>query len=120
MAWGLSPPPPSSFQADLLRYAPPSGRFWSHFGLEFSLGNPSLLETRVRGVECRIRVVAAKRTNLSKKLRFEVFKRDGFRCQYCGAAAPDVLLVVDHVNPVAKGGKNNILNLITACEPCNA
>lgn len=64
--------------------------------------------------------MAAKRTGLSKKLRFEVFKRDGFRCQYCGASAPDVLLVVDHIHPVAAGGKNNILNLITACEPCNA
>lgn len=65
-------------------------------------------------------VVAAKRKALSKKLRFEVFKRDGFRCQYCGVSAPDVLLVVDHIHPVAGGGKNDILNLITACEPCNA
>ena len=65
-------------------------------------------------------VVAAKRKGLGKKLRFEVFKRDGFRCQYCGASAPDVLLVVDHIHPVAGGGKNDILNLITACEPCNA
>lgn len=64
--------------------------------------------------------VAAKRKGLSKKLRFEVFKRDGFRCQYCGVSAPDVLLVVDHIHPVAGGGKNDILNLITACEPCNA
>ena len=65
-------------------------------------------------------VVATKRTGLSKKLRLEVFKRDGFRCQYCGASAPEVILVVDHIHPVAKGGKNGILNLITACEPCNA
>jgi hypothetical protein len=64
--------------------------------------------------------MAAKRVGLSKKARFEVFKRDGFRCQYCGAAAPDVLLVVDHLLPVAKGGKNNLLNLVTACQPCNA
>lgn len=62
----------------------------------------------------------AKRVGLSKKARFEVFKRDGFRCQYCGAVAPDVLLVVDHILPVAKGGKNSLLNLITACQPCNA
>ena len=64
--------------------------------------------------------MANKRTGLTKKLRFEVFKRDGFRCQYCGASAPDVLLVVDHIHPVASGGKNGILNLITACQPCNA
>lgn len=63
---------------------------------------------------------AAKRKSLTKKLRFEVFKRDKFRCQYCGAEAPGVVLVVDHVAPVAKGGKNDMLNLITACFGCNA
>jgi len=31
----------------------------------------------------------AKRKSLSKKVRFEVFKRDSFQCQYCGASAPD-------------------------------
>lgn len=60
-----------------------------------------------------------KRKGLSKKTRFEVFKRDSFTCQYCGAQAPDVVLRVDHINPVAGGGDNDILNLITACEPCN-
>lgn len=61
-----------------------------------------------------------KRKPLSKKTRFEVFKRDGFKCQYCGAAAPDATLVVDHINPVAEGGSNEIMNLITACQACNA
>lgn len=62
--------------------------------------------------------MANKRPSLSKKLRFEVFKLDGFQCQYCGASAPDVLLVVDYIHPVASGGKNGFLNLITACLPC--
>ena len=65
-------------------------------------------------------MAATKRSSPTKKLRFEVFKRDSFRCQYCGTAAPDVLLMVDHVHPVAEGGTNDILNLITACQPCNA
>lgn len=56
----------------------------------------------------------------SKKLRFEVFKRDRFTCQYCGAMAPDVVLHIDHVSPVSKGGQNDILNLITACLECNS
>ena len=60
-----------------------------------------------------------KRKTISKKLRFEVFKRDSFTCQYCGAKAPDVLLHVDHITPVSKGGKNTLLNLVTACECCN-
>lgn len=59
------------------------------------------------------------RKAISKKIRFEVFKRDSFKCQYCGKASPDVVLVVDHIMPVKDGGDNEITNLITACEPCN-
>lgn len=62
----------------------------------------------------------AKRKPLSKKTRFEIFKRDSFTCQYCGAVAPDVLLHIDHIIPVASGGTNEFLNLITSCQACNA
>ncbi len=51
------------------------------------------------------------REAISKKRRFDVFKRDGFACQYCGATPPGVLLHVDHINPVALGGKSGIDNL---------
>ena len=61
-----------------------------------------------------------KRKAIGDKLRFEVFKRDQFKCQYCGKAAPDVVLNVDHINPVSKGGENDILNLVTSCEDCNS
>ena len=60
-----------------------------------------------------------KRKAIGDKLRFEVFKRDQFKCQYCGKAAPDVILHVDHINPVSKGGDNEILNLVTSCMDCN-
>jgi len=60
------------------------------------------------------------RQAISKKLRFEVFKRDSFTCQYCGAKAPEVVLNVDHIEPVAEGGTNDIINLVTACKDCNA
>jgi hypothetical protein len=59
------------------------------------------------------------RRQLPKQIRFEVFKRDKFTCQYCGRSAPEVILEVDHIKPVSKGGKNDILNLITACRDCN-
>lgn len=62
---------------------------------------------------------AAKRKALSKKTRFEVFKRDSFTCQYCGDEAPKAVLHVDHINPVANGGDNDITNLITSCATCN-
>jgi DNA-directed RNA polymerase subunit RPC12/RpoP len=61
----------------------------------------------------------AKRRAMSAKTRFEVFKRDGFVCQYCGAHPPDVLLEVDHIVAVKNGGVNDPDNLTTACERCN-
>jgi len=59
------------------------------------------------------------RKSTGKRLRFEVFERDHFMCQYCGAQPPDVVLVADHANPVAAGGPTSLDNLITACETCN-
>jgi len=61
------------------------------------------------------------RSHLSKKIRFEIFKRDGFRCVYCGAVPSDtVLLECDHIKPVAEGGTNEVDNLVTACGACNS
>lgn len=59
------------------------------------------------------------RKAISKKLRFEVFKRDGFQCHYCGVTPPKAILQIDHIFPVAQGGTNDIDNLITSCQPCN-
>lgn len=53
------------------------------------------------------------------KMRFEVFKRDDFTCQYCGRKTPKVILECDHVVPRAEGGLDEIENLITSCFECN-
>lgn len=57
---------------------------------------------------------------VSKRLRYEIFKRDGHTCRYCGATAPDVKLTIDHVTPEALGGTDTPDNLVTACGPCNS
>lgn len=57
---------------------------------------------------------------VSKRLRFEIFKRDSNACRYCGAAAPDVKLTIDHVTPTALGGNDAPDNLVTACADCNS
>lgn len=48
--------------------------------------------------------------------RFNVFLRDKFTCQYCGAQED---LTFDHVIPRSKGGSTTWENVITACSPCN-
>lgn len=60
-----------------------------------------------------------KRRQISTRIRFEIFKRDGFTCQYCGAHPPQSILHVDHIVPVKEGGGNEETNLVTACETCN-
>ncbi len=60
------------------------------------------------------------RSGLSLSLRFEVFRRDDYRCQICGATASDnARLEVDHKNPVAKEGTDDMSNLWTLCFECN-
>jgi hypothetical protein len=59
------------------------------------------------------------RKSTGKRLRFSVFQRDQFTCQYCGAQPPDVVLVCDHIEPASKGGATTLDNLITSCVACN-
>lgn len=57
--------------------------------------------------------------SVSKRLRFEILRRDNHTCQYCGEKAPDVTLHVDHVVPVTLGGSDKPDNLVAACKDCN-
>ena len=55
------------------------------------------------------------RSPIPPKLRFDVLRRDKYVCQYCGACGPNVELQIDHIIPVARGGKDEMNNLKTAC-----
>jgi 5-methylcytosine-specific restriction endonuclease McrA len=48
--------------------------------------------------------------------RFNVFLRDRFSCQYCGAHQE---LTFDHLIPRSKGGITSWENVVSACSPCN-
>lgn len=55
---------------------------------------------------------------VTKRIRFEVLRRDEFTCRYCRSR--DNALTVDHVVPVALGGSDDPSNLVAACKDCNA
>ena len=64
--------------------------------------------------------IAASREPIPAGLRFAVLRRDGFRCAYCGRGeAEGVKLHLDHIVPVARGGRTELENLVTACVTCN-
>jgi hypothetical protein len=59
---------------------------------------------------------------LSPSLRFDVLKRDSYRCRLCGVSAKDgehIRLEVDHITPRSRGGTHEIHNLWTLCWDCN-
>lgn len=49
--------------------------------------------------------------------RQNIFKRDGYRCMYCGSHTD---LTIDHVIPKSQGGRDAWENLATACQTCNS
>lgn len=70
--------------------------------------------------EGKMSFVKKQRAIVTDSLRYDVLKRDGFRCCICGATANDgVKLEVDHIVPISKGGKSILGNLQTLCERCN-
>lgn len=60
------------------------------------------------------------RNKMTPSLRYEILKRDGFKCQTCGHTKDDgAKLHVDHIRPVSDGGLTVRENLRTLCEDCN-
>ena len=51
--------------------------------------------------------------------RVNVFTRDRYTCQYCGARPPRSQLNLDHVVPRALGGKTTWENVVCSCVDCN-
>ena len=59
---------------------------------------------------------------ISDKLRYQVLKRDNFKCCACGASPakdPSVELHIDHIIPWSKGGESTLEDLQTLCSKCN-
>lgn len=61
----------------------------------------------------------SQRNAISARTRFELLKRDGFKCRYCGISASVVPIHIDHVVPVSAGGSDATDNLVTSCADCN-
>lgn len=66
--------------------------------------------------------VQGQRALMTSALRRKILERDGFKCRKCGAnieAEPNLLLEVDHIVPLSKGGLTQEDNLQTLCWRCN-
>lgn len=75
---------------------------------------------RLAATDRRLRDEADAPRRISVATRTHIMERDQFRCRRCGAVAPNVRLVVDHILPVSLGGGAGWYNLQTLCSECNA
>ena len=74
--------------------------------------NDFYLDEEIWNAICRV-----ERGKVTNKIRFAIYFRDGYRCKKCGRKTKD--LEIDHIIPIAKGGKTTYNNLQTLCHRCN-
>lgn len=89
---------------------------WKRAVLLIVKGKALALSPQVVKLVEYIRVPFA-RVNMINPSKALIYKRDGNKCQYCGATKH---LTIDHVNPRALGGGDTWSNMVVACYPCNS
>ena len=103
-----------------LRYTSPKGRNSYHSQKRYLAHHIERLLVEMKKEENFKASKSYQRRMMTDSLRYDILKRDGFKCVLCGRAASDgVQLHVDHIKPVSKGGKTVSNNLRTLCDQCN-
>ena len=64
-------------------------------------------------------VPIARKREIVRFSRINIFLRDAYTCQYCGDRFTKIHLTLDHVIPIVQGGRKSWENIVTACKPCN-
>jgi 5-methylcytosine-specific restriction endonuclease McrA len=54
-----------------------------------------------------------------RRVRSNIYRRDGGRCVWCDRHLDMRDATLDHVTPKSAGGGNTQQNLVLACSPCN-
>lgn len=103
-----------------ISYTSPAGR--NHYSKQYLLKKESIDEifTRIEDRKESEKSIDYQRYLMTSGKRYDILRRDNFRCQICGRSQSDgAKLEVDHIIPVSKGGKTVDENLQTLCHECN-
>lgn len=104
------------------QYTSPKGRNSYRNSKTFNFDNIKSLLKRAQERQEHERTKTYQRNLMTQSLRYDIMKRDSFRCQICGRSVknnPNIELEVDHIIPISKGGKTVKSNLQTLCKECN-
>ena len=103
-------------------YISPQGKSELINSFLFSSINIGKLHNLVRSAVIKREKREVQRTMMTPELREAIIRRDNWTCQMCGNSVfkePNLLLEVDHIIPLSKGGKTEPNNLQTLCWRCN-
>ncbi len=104
------------------RYVSPAGRSMRSHTVTLDAGTIRELVSAISENIGKSGHKRAQRAAMTNDLREAIKKRDNYTCQKCGNSVykePNLLLEVDHIIPIAKGGKTEADNLQTLCWRCN-
>ncbi len=105
-----------------MSYTSPAGRKFRSATVTLDNQRLQLLQTKVSELADKQNFAKHQRKRMTAKLRKEILERDNYTCQVCGNSIynePNLLLEVDHIVPVSKGGETTAANLQTLCWKCN-
>jgi hypothetical protein len=100
------------------------GTYYNHFG-SWKKALIEFVKYKNSGVIIKEAVnnIASKRKTINNSLRYDIMKRDRFKCSICGDSPSNnlsTILEIDHIIPVNKGGLTTESNLQTICRKCNS
>lgn len=110
------------FPKYIFKYTSSGGNAGTQCDIIFDINNLNRFVTYLSETIKFKKSAAGQRALMTSKLRREILERDGYVCKNCGASQknePNLLLEVDHIIPISKGGITSPDNLQTLCWRCN-
>lgn len=110
------------FPKYVFQYTSPGGNTSRQYNIVMDLDNLNKFVVYLSEKIKYKKSAAGQRALMTSKLRREIKERDHFTCQHCGVSLsqePHLLLEIDHIVPVSKGGLTTEDNLQTLCWRCN-
>lgn len=90
---------------------------WKTFMRQIDLMETEILEAAGEEGKLVKAIIRKSQRQISQDVSWRVFRRDGFKCRYCGA--DDCPLTVDHLVLWEEGGPTEEINLLASCKRCN-
>ena len=110
------------FPVYTFRYVSPGGNKSTRCDIKLDIDNLNDFVEYLSEIVKFKKSAAGQRALMTSKLRESIKQRDNYTCQKCGLSTKDeknLLLEIDHIIPISKGGMSTEENLQTLCWKCN-